>query len=444
MGSTSWLFWLKEGIVEALLGKMSLARKGWKIIAWVAFCGFLFSILWIYGFATEEDKSPGKKMRPTDRLISTRSPQNLSVRQEEDKIDPAERKRLEELYQRYPMLRPEPFVRPDGLTIYEGLVTLLPELEALDKESTKNLYLMASGKEEWDDEAVSEFLRQNADLLSKISEASSFSPLDVDGFMDFSHECPEILGISLGAKLLNLQLHSAIRSNDHDLAFEALRVFDRFRKTEGRSHIHVLVAANVEDQVTRSLSHLSEQGYAVSELVDAWPWIDPRAAILRAMRGEFASKVLFLEGAKNGTLSGESFEPFEEVGFIEGLAHTKLQELIAQISSEQVASVTEAPWWEQKNIDSIQQVAELTNEVDLSPIDRQFLELTTSVSSPKAFGRSFGPQEARRLELTVLSAYQEALRAGEEPQVIEDLIPEFLPHVPIDPWTGEDLELSTD
>jgi RNA polymerase sigma factor (sigma-70 family) len=357
--------------------------------------------------------------------------------------------RLEELYRKYPNLRRKEYQRPDGPVMMEEFGQFIKttewELVTLPDEIKDQL----KGKKKWNAEEITAFLEKRKDLIAKLIEISKF-PTEAPKFEppQFSTPCPEVMSGMKVSHLLRIASVQALRSNDLQRAAELIKAQRRFRDAiaEG-SMVGGMIGNYIESELQNQLSKLSREGYEIA------PYLEKpihSQILAEALRIEFSGLISFMEmlhhsqtppdviaRALNGFFEPEVPKDYNVSRFTPQPDYRQLGERMAARFSKLIA------WMEQSEKSGEWSEPTASNiKKDLFPdiSDSTFAgiledELTTAMINHG----SRNPLKSERLyrELSTLDALHRARADGLTPQSLSELVPTYLPKIPVDPMTQQ-------
>ena len=367
---------------------------------------------------------------------------------------PYAKERLGILYKKYPNLRPSEFKPADGPTIIDELDRLVAETGD-DLKIPREFNRQKIKTEEWHQEVIGNYLTEKKDVLGALLNLSELSTGESTfRYSDFDDSSSR-MNVWRVRDFLGLAMDHAMRSGDEAKAAQIINALERIGEAGSKPFLaDSLIGDAVHQSVQRSLGELAQAEFDVSGHIEKLAAPSSTKVILESLRREVIGTVSLLEAFKKGdqeningfftALSGNLPSDEQEKGSEEKLLLEELADLdiddfqddFAMIVSRFMEALPEAP-----------------AEVSLGdPVlsDFEFKILEQGVSESRALllepflasmlkGASRQPVRAEhsRRELITHSAMQQAAAAGVTVNELADLVPDFLPEVPVNPKTGE-------
>ncbi len=397
-------------------------------------------------------------VRLISRKLSNReTPRKLSI-EEQFNSHPYAHDRLEEIYQKFPILRQKPYVRPEGRVLFEALNELgdsTGDRSGLPEHLRKQL----SGAEEWDAEEVARFLVDNKELIQKLSEIANLPTLYLRQYVRFYDTSPELL-YTRKYESLRLGMISAIRSGDSASATEFLNTYQPVIQAlkKGGSQLHIMVALTLQNRAMSDLIVLARQDFDIDPFASNLSSHTDVAAYGEALRREFGAAISAMEAVRNA-------EDYFEMGkhafkAMSGLS-TRDQEmsLVEKIRLGEVMKET-ARKMDVRHFENeyarvfsgyLSAFADLEKSGDWQAFqnDPRFDLETYQLSEgyqlffkkllPRKIDssiKSLTQRERKLRELRIWNAIRQADTAGKRPKNLAELVPNYLPEVPKDPASG--------
>ncbi|MGJ8696037.1 MAG: hypothetical protein ACSHYF_06950 [Verrucomicrobiaceae bacterium] len=360
--------------------------------------------------------------------------------------------RLEELYLKYPNLRPAESELAVGVTLIDELNRLFEEMdEALRFPAEMRGQL--NGREEWDEEMVGKYLDEKKEALDRLIELSKLSTEESRFRYSFMDSSPEIINVNKGSKLLSLALIHAVRTGDDERARQYFDALGKMGEAVSRPFvIHSLVGSAITNLTQQRLAGLAEAGFDVSGYVDRVSVPRSAEVMMDSLRREVGGVVSYLEAAK-GADQGEFvdyiFKFVGEFSTDDGEHDSRLmreeirtmnidtfQDDYARMISEYMAAFPETVGGE--NLDE-----QVLGDFEFRIADQGVSEGRALVLSAfldpllRVAAKQPVKAEQSRRELLTHHAMQQAAAAGVAVERVEDLVPRYLPAVPVNAKTGE-------
>jgi len=360
--------------------------------------------------------------------------------------------RLEEIYKIYPNLRPGEFTHPTELTLIEALTQKFDSNYELFKklEIPSEIKNQMLGKVPWNNDAVSEFLSSRQNLLTELIELSNFSTDHPKLFYRFTDSTPEASLIRVSCDFLNLAISRATRNGEHELSTLLQDTQERFLKSLSAGNlVHLQVASALSINQKKTLIALGKDGHIAPK---PSPFIHP-LQYADALRSEVAGMISFLE-AVHSFHDRDLIKPgvitFTQMSSHDPDPHEK-KELEALFLKADIRAIEEHYSAMMSNAVSVFSYAATSSTEENGNRFEKQLQL-----GPEWFPKPYGPllkliapsyaakeikksQEHTRLNLEIqtYNAINQANRNDFSFASLAELVPTYLPGIPVDPKTSE-------
>ena len=362
--------------------------------------------------------------------------------------------RLEALYLKYPNLRPADVDLADGETLIGEMKRLFEEMGE-DLRLPSEMGAQLSGRDEWNEELVKKFLDERKGALEMLLKVCELSTKEATFRYSIFDGSPEILHGLSGSKLLSLALIDAIRSGDEEGAKRYLDALGQIGEAVSRPFlVHSLGGSAMTRQTQRALGRLAEAGFDVSNYVAQATVSRSPEIVLESLRKEVGGVISFLEAGKGRDVGafakfvsstlGVSFSSDGELDSnhqlmreeLENMDLDVLQDDYARMASKFLTSLPE-------NFGAAGIDEQVLGDFEFRVSDQGASEGRTLVLESlldPTFGavlkQSVQAEQSQR-EFLTHSAMQQAVAAGVTINRVEDLVPKYLPAVPVNAGTGE-------
>lgn len=331
----------------------------------------------------------------------------------------------------------------DKTQLFIALTPLLDNKEFLDGVS--NLPIVGTADVEMvvdpakpfnEEEAVRQFFVNNAELMKAIEEAG-LAEGDVRFPYDFREGftmlIPHVQSMRGAARLLDLQARFAVREGETDKAFRSLRAI--FGVSEALEAEPILVSQLVRIAIRGVAEHAicdllpladfsDEQ---LQQLKDDCLESDWRNAATNALVGERAiARVVFTHPAGMGP----------EFSNLHLITTPEDERFYLQFMTDSVAATDQDFSEMLSELERLED--ELTNLSQFQQISHPLSSLITPAiaSAINAFATAEARDQATAAQLAI-ELYRR--KNGEPPATLDDLVPDFLPIVPVDPFSKKPL-----
>lgn len=366
--------------------------------------------------------------------------------------------RLEELYQQYPNLRLPEFVPTDEVTLLDEFNRYFESLDnqlSIPREIQKQMH----GEAQWDSASITRFLEENQGAVDRLLEISKFPTQPSHFRYLISERTPETLNTIGALRLLELAFLHETRSNNPQQAevlFDAILMIREGLSTPFVAQGFVENAA--ANSLLKGMRSLSQDGYDFSSFADRLDQFAPRKSLISSLQLEAGSFISLLESAKqleDRTVLIEQLAPImNPVTKEDGQELTVADQFLMRkealdwnLNDFQDAYAKVISGYLERMPDPARPETMLRLEGDGSGTRTSLagLELTKGrdwilasfVPKMELFTSKIAQIETLKRELNTWNALNQAKASGLKPIMLLDLVPDFLPEVPVNPVTGE-------
>lgn len=360
--------------------------------------------------------------------------------------------RLEQLYAKYPELRLAKFTPTEGDTIVDSLNQYFESLDKGVPVLPGWVKAQLSGKEEWDHEKIAMYLEENDGFLTRLLEISKLPKGQPHFRYLIGEQSPELMNGIAAVGFLRAALVYQVREGSSNQAGEVYRAIMNLKKGVSEPFlIHELGRNSIEKGVFKELRDLAQEGYDLNFYSDESADDDILASYTDSLRLEVGSLVSLIEATKqfeDRDLVSRSFASImpidiadatpslEDQGLMRETAMSievdEFQEIYAKVIADYLVEVDQ---WQPSEGSKMP-----TMVIDLEKTDLpRSLALILNGFLPRAekMTTQILKGELLKRELTTWDALNKAVAAGNDPQEISDLVPEFLDKVPVNPMTNQ-------
>ncbi len=352
--------------------------------------------------------------------------------------------RLEELYQKYPNLRRKAYKRPEGPLLIEEFKKFIQSPDCQLVELPDDIKKQLRGKKEWNSVEIAAFLTDKKDLIAKLIELSRL-PTDAVKFEcpRLSDTCPEVMRALKASDLLLLAFAHESRSQNFKRAEELVAAQHRFRDAVNNGPLlGGIVARTLGSELESKLCNLSLQGYEVTSHIEKQ---NSAAGMAESLRVEFSATISLLEMLDHTRLSTDTIlaemkpmmpeEYFPIKSPFTKPDYRQIQENAARRYSEVIAWMDQSEKsgdWSGKDAMLAKLSPDISTDTLGGMLEKDFIGNVLSLTSNHAL-RS----ERSYRTLLTLDAVSRAKKDGLTPQSLQELVPHYLPKLPVDPETQQ-------
>jgi|GEM_PF-6084211 len=373
---------------------------------------------------------------------------------------PYAEERLEALYQKYPNLRPAGFKPAEGKTVVNELDRIVEE-EKGDLRLPRDLSRQRRGYKEWDQEAVGEHLAEKKDLLEQLLKLSELSTDEATFRYSFFDLSPGVVNAKHAHDFLTLALGHAVRSGDGERTLQILNALKSVGEASSKPFlVNSLVGDAISQSVQKSLGKLAEAGFDVSANIHNFTAPRSTDEMFESFRRELAGTISLLEAIR------KKGRPEHITEYSSAISHVPFSDEIdsdpeAQLLCKELASLKLEDFQDDyamvvsRLLEALAQNPAVVNLSDPVLPDFEFkisdqgvskgrallLEQLTGPIVKTAATRMMKAEQSRR-ELITHSAMQQAAAAGLQVSELADLVPDYLPEVPVNSKTGEPFSIN--
>lgn len=369
---------------------------------------------------------------------------------------PYAHERLEELYQKYPILRLPEFVPADGVTLVDELNRYFEGLESDELKLPQEIRDQRRGKEAWNEESVSTFLAEKKVIIDRLLELSKLPPQQSRFRYLIGDGDPGLLDSVKAVDLLNLAFLNELRTGEIQQAEELFDAILNFQEGTSKPFlVNALVVNVAHDRLLKDLTRLAQEGYDVSVFTDKVNQVTSRETAMDSLRHEAGSFISLMEAAKQVEDPTALFQYFASMD-MGGAANNKGPSVLDQILMRK-----EAMNWDLNDFqDDYARVLSGFFAAAPDPANPESM-IHHDAGNPKLEVSHYGLPKGRELiletlmpsmillssrvpktellnrELTTWNALNAAAASGLNPSELSELVPGFLPEVPVFPATNE-------